>query len=174
MFDIKGGKIVLSANALAIPPFKKHYEEADNQAEALKEIEYIIWLYKWDTPYLSYPAKERPLRVAKDIFNNEKYQPNDKVKEVIKRYNEFQITPLIRLHNAAQVGLDFLVEQLESLKNETAGDIKFANDVAKLLAQVDPIGKSLESGKKRAMAEQVETGKIKGGGKLGLYEMPRK
>ncbi len=59
MFDIKGDKIVLATEDLAIPPFKDHYNNAEDKDLALKEIEYVIWLYKWNTPYEAYPEKVR-------------------------------------------------------------------------------------------------------------------
>ena len=51
MFDIQGSKIKLSIDDLSIPPFKDYYNEAKDKTLALKEIEYIVWLYKWNTPY---------------------------------------------------------------------------------------------------------------------------
>jgi len=74
---------------LAIPPFKDHYNNAKDKSYALKEIEYIIWLYKWNTPYVAYPENERSARVAKDVFGDENYTPTAEVKELIKRFNEF-------------------------------------------------------------------------------------
>ena len=55
MFDIKGNKISLNAEDLSIPPFKEHYNRTKDKSLALKEIEYIVWLYKWNTPYEAYP-----------------------------------------------------------------------------------------------------------------------
>lgn len=179
MFDIVGDKVKLSAESLAIPPFKQHYEEAKDKSIALKEIEYIVWLYKWDTPYLAYDVSERPIRVAIDIFKDENYKPNAQVEELITRYNEFQQTPLIRLYNAAEEGLEYLIKTLSSLKQEVDDitdletRLKVAQSVSKILKDVEPTAKSLDSAKKRAMAEQVETGKVKGGGQIGLYEIPR-
>jgi len=51
MFDIKGDKIILNTEDLAIPPFADHFNSSKDKQQALKEIEYIIWLYKWNTPY---------------------------------------------------------------------------------------------------------------------------
>lgn len=79
MFDIQGNKIKLSTEDLAIPPFKDHYNNAEDKTQALKEIEYIIWLYKWNTPYEAYPEKQRASIVAKDIFKDEKYTPSAEV-----------------------------------------------------------------------------------------------
>lgn len=181
MFDIEGGKIKLSANSLAIPPFRDHYAGKKDKAQALKEIEYIVWAYKWDTPYLSYPPSERYTKVALDVFKTAGYKPSKEVEELAKRFMEFQNTPLIRLYNAAEEGLEFLVQTLENLKLDilTMGDVyledklKIAAGVSKLLKDVEPTAKSLDSAKKRAMAEQVDSGRVKGGGIIGLYEIPR-
>ena len=66
MFDIQGDKIQLSKEDLAIPPFKYHYNNATDKQQALKEIEYVVWLHKWNTPYEAYPIDQRPLVVAKE------------------------------------------------------------------------------------------------------------
>ena len=94
MFDIQGNKIILSTDELAIPPFKDYYNNSTNKELALKEIEYIIWLYRWNTPYEAYPEKERSWRVAKDVFNDEHYVPDAEVQELARRFNEFQETPM--------------------------------------------------------------------------------
>jgi hypothetical protein len=73
MFDIKGDEISLNVEDLAIPPFKDYFNNAKNKSQALKEIEFIIWRYKWNTPYEAYPENERTRRVAKDVFKDEGY-----------------------------------------------------------------------------------------------------
>lgn len=79
MFDIKGDKIQLSTEDLAIPPFKDHYNNAKDKSLALKEIEYVIWLHRWNTPYEAYPADKRASIVAKDVFKDESYKPSEEV-----------------------------------------------------------------------------------------------
>ena len=59
MFDIIGGKISLNTQDLAIPPFKDHYNGAKDKNKALKEIEYVVWLNRWNTPYEAYPLETR-------------------------------------------------------------------------------------------------------------------
>lgn len=73
MFDIQGSKIKLSTSDLAIPPFKDFYNEAEDKSLALKEIEYVVWLCKWNTPYEAYPEKDRAKQVAIDVFKDENY-----------------------------------------------------------------------------------------------------
>jgi len=52
--------------------------------------------------------------------------------------------------------------------------MKVATSISRLVKDVEANAKSVDSAKKRAMAEQAESGRITGGGKLGLYERPRK
>lgn len=170
MFDIKGDKITLSTEDLAIPPFKDHFNRASDKQLALKEIEYVIWLNKWNTPYEAYPEKERPQRVAKDVFNNENYVPTAEVKELAKRFIEFQETPGTRLLTASQTAAEGLIEALNIYS--TGGiDIDTAIKITRILKDVGSIVKSLDIAMKQAKAEQMETGKVKGGGTIGLYEI---
>ena len=103
MFDIKGNKIVLDTDELAIPPFKDYYNNAKNKTEALKDIEYIIWRYKWNTPYEAYPEKERTQRIAKDIFKVDNWEEPSRITELAKRFIEFQETPGTRLLTASNL-----------------------------------------------------------------------
>ena len=169
MFDIQGNNIRLSTEDLAIPPFKDHYNNAKDKEKALKEIEYVIWLHKWNTPYEAYPVNERVSRVAKDVFNDEKYQPSDEVKMLAQRFIEFQETPGTRLLTASQTAAEGLIAALNDYSKGLM-DIDTAIKVTRILKDVGNIVKSLDIAMKQARAEQLETGRIKGGGTIGLYE----
>ena len=172
MFDIKGDKISLSTDDLAIPPFKDHYNNAKDKSKALKEIEYVIWLYKWNTPYEAYPLEQRPHVVAKDVFKDENYIPSEEVKELAKRFNEFQETPGTRLLSASQTAAEGLIAALQDYSRGLM-DIDTAIKVTRILKDVGNIVKSLDIAMKQAKAEQVESGRVKGGGIIGLYETIR-
>ena len=170
MFDIRGDKISLNAEDLAIPPFKDHYNNAKDKSQALKEIEYIVWLYKWNTPYEAYPVDQRPKIVAKDVFKDEKYVPTAEVKELAKRFNEFQETPGTRLLSASQSAAEGLIAALNEYSQGNM-DIDTAIKVTRILKDVGNIVKSLDIAMKQAKAEQLETGRVKGGGVIGRYEI---
>ena len=170
MFDIRGNKIILNTDDLAIPPFKNHYNSATDKQQALKEIEFVIWRYKWNTPYEAYPENERTQRVAKDIFENEKYTPTAEVQELANRFNEFQETPGTRLLSASQTAAEGLIKALNDYSTGSM-DIDTAIKVTRILKDVGNIVKSLDVAMKQAKAEQLETGRVKGGGTIGLYEM---
>lgn len=172
MFDIQGDKIKLSTEDLAIPPFKDHYNGAKNKQQALKEIEYVVWLHKWNTPYEAYPASQRASIVANDVFKDEHYTPSDSVKQLAQRFIEFQETPSTRLLNASQTAAEGLIAALNDYSTGLM-DIDTAIKVTRILKDVGNIVKSLDIAMKQAKAEQAEEGRIKGGGTIGLYEAIR-
>ena len=169
MFDIQGSKIKLSTDDLAIPPFKDYYNKAKDKSEALKEIEYVIWLYKWNTPYEAYPEKQRASVVAKDIFKDDKYIPSPQLKELAIRFQEFQQTPGTRLLQSSQSAAEGLIETLNQY-SEGNMDIDTALKITRILKDVSAVVKSLDIAMKQAKVEQMESGKVKGGGIIGLYE----
>lgn len=170
MFDIQGKDINLSADALAIPPFKDYLNNAKNRELALKEIEFVIWRYKWNSPYESYPEDERTQRVGADVFKVKDYSPSPELLELAKRFNEFQETPATRLLLASQTAAEGLISALNEY-SKGAMDIDTAIKVTRILKDVGGIVKSLDVAMKQAKLEQVETGRVKGGGTIGLYEI---
>lgn len=170
MFDIKGNKISLNTEDLAIPPFKEYYNNAKDKSLAIKEIEFIIWRYKWNTPYEAYPENERTKRVAKDVFNDEKYTLSAEALELAKRFVEFQETPGTRLLSASQTAAEGLINALNDYSRGSM-DIDTAIKVTRILKDVGNIVKSLDVAMKQAKAEQLDQGRVKGGGVIGLYEM---
>ena len=172
MFDIQGDKIKLSTEDLAIPPFKDHYNNAKDKQKALKEIEYVVWLHKWNTPYEAYPVNQRPVVVAKDVFKDEHYVPSEEVKELARRFLEFQETPGTRLLSASQTAAEGLIAALNDYSRGLM-DIDTAIKVTRILKDVGNIVKSLDIAMKQAKAEQVDAGRVKGGGVIGLYETIR-
>ena len=172
MFDIRGDKISLSPDDLAIPPFKDHYNNAKSKDQALKEIEYVVWLNRWNTPYEAYPTATRASIVAKDVFGDEKYIPTEEVKTLQKRFIEFQETPGTRLLSASQTAAEGLINALNDYSTG-AMDIDTAIKVTRILKDVGNIVKSLDIAMKQAKAEQIDAGRVKGGGIIGRYEIPR-
>lgn len=172
MFDIKGDRISLNPDDLGIPPFKDHYNGAKDKSLALKEIEYIVWLNKWNTPYEAYPIESRAKVVAKDVFGDENYIPTEDVKALERRFIEFQETPGTRLLSASQTAAEGLIKALDDY-SRTSMDIDTAIKVTRILKDVGNIIKSLDIAVKQARSEQAEAGRVKGGGIIGRYEIPR-
>ena len=169
MFDIVNNKIQLSTDDLAIPPFRNYYNNAEDKQDALRKIEFIIWRYKWNSPYEAYPEKERTQRVAKDVLNDENYTPDDTIKELAKRFQEFQETPATRLLKSSKSAAEGIMNTMDMYAEEEL-DIDTAKKLSAILKDVSGIIKSLDLASKQAKAEQAETGRVKGGGVIGMYE----
>lgn len=169
MFDIVKNKIQLSTDDLAIPPFKDFYNNAEDKQDALRKIEFIIWRYKWNSPYEAYPEKERTWRVAEAVLKDKNYRPDDTVKELAKKFQELQETPATRLLKSSKSAAEGIMNTMDSYAEEEL-DIDTAKKLAAILKDVSGIIKSLDLASKQAKAEQAEAGRVKGGGTIGMYE----
>ena len=97
---------------------------------------------------------------------------NEDLKALAVRFLEFQQTPGTRLLSASQTAAEGLIQALNDYSSG-AMDIDTAIKITRILKDVGPIVKSLDIAMKQAKAEQLDTGKIKGGGTIGLYELSR-
>ena len=77
-----------------------------------------------------------------------------------------------RLLRTSQKAIDGLETTLEEC-SKNAMDIDTALKVTRILERVGQVAKSLDITMKQVKAEQLNTGKIKGGGTIGMYELPR-
>jgi hypothetical protein len=96
--------------------------------------------------------------------------PSAEVQELARRFIEFQETPGTRLLSASQTAAEGLINALNDYSRGSM-DIDTAIKVTRILKDVGNIVKSLDIAMKQAKAEQIETGRVKGGGVIGLYEM---
>jgi hypothetical protein len=74
--------------------------------------------------------------------------------------------------SASQTAAEGLIAALNDYSKGLM-DIDTAIKVTRILKDVGNIVKSLDIAMKQAKAEQLETGRVKGGGTIGLYETVR-
>ena len=74
--------------------------------------------------------------------------------------------------SASQTAAEGLITALNDYSS-TLMDIDTAIKVTRILKDVGNIVKSLDIAMKQAKAEQLDAGRIKGGGTIGLYETVR-
>lgn len=177
LFDIVDGKVVLNADELSIPVFKNIYDsdKTKDKQDALNKISYIIYMYKWNSPYMSYlDDNMRHSIICKDIFNNESWQPDALTKTGIDRFKDFQNT----------LSLQFLQSNVESIKKlmdfnnrvnwddtDKSGRLMYSNK--DLVANVKDAGnmlKSLHTLMEQVRKEELETSRIRGGNEINIYE----
>jgi hypothetical protein len=179
IFDIIDGKVQINAEELSIPVFKKIYDndKSKEKLDAFNKISYVIFMYKWDSPYAAYIDTETRNRIIKkDIFGDENWEPDQVVKEAIKRYTDFLYTFSLRFLDQNMLGAKKLMEFYELVNWEEVdktGKFKYsARDLASNLKEAGNILKSLESLKEQVRKEELETTNIRGGSEINLYEDP--
>jgi hypothetical protein len=177
IFDIVDGKVQINALELAIPPFKKIYDadKSKEKAEAFKKISYIVFVYKWNSPYASYIDFEtRNKIVKKDLFGDENWQPDALTKEAIVRYRDFQNNFSLQFLEQNMTGAKKLMEFYTLVnweEEDKAGKFKYSSrDLASNLKEAGNILKSLESLKEQVRREELETSSIRGGSQINTYE----
>jgi hypothetical protein len=179
LFDIVDGKVVLNADELSIPVFKKIYDsdKSKDKIDSFNKISYIVFMYKWNSPYQSYLNEEVRDKIVKgDIFDKEDYELDEITKLAIERYKDFNHT----------FSLQFLEENVEGARKlmdfykrvdwdavDKAGrPIYSSRDLAANLEKAGGILKSFHLLREQVRKEELEPNKVRGGNQIELYEDP--
>lgn len=177
MFDIVDGKVVMNPEDLAIPVFKKIYDsdKSKEKETAFKKISYIIFTYKWNSPYAAYiDFDTREKMVKKDIFDEEDWEPDNLTKEAIERYKDFLNTFSLQFLDDNMLGAKKLMEFYKLVnwdEIDKTGKLKYSSrDLASNLKEAGNILKSLESLKLQVKKEELEINRVKGGNEINSYE----
>lgn len=178
LFDIINGKVVLNPTSLAVPAFKKLWErdKTKSKEKATSELEYVIFLCHYSSPYKDYNPFEKDIRIREDIFGSKDWEPDELIKAAIQQYEDLQQTTNLRLLKSAKVAAEKLADYFETIDlkalNEQGKPIYAASDITKNLKEIGNIVKSLNSLEKQVQLEQEEASSMRGGGELGSFELP--
>lgn len=177
LFDIVEGKVVINADELSIPVFKKIYDsdKTKDKQVAFNKISYIVFMYKWDSPYAVYlDDTYRDKIIKKDIFGDEKYKLDDLTIEAISRYKDF----------TNSLSIQFLQNNINNIKkimlfndmvnwDDTDKMGKLLYSVKDLQNNTEKAGstlKSLVSLMEQVKKEELQISKTRGGNEVNLYE----
>jgi len=177
LFDIIDGKVVLNAEELSLPLFKKIYEsdKSKDKQNSFNKISYIIFMYKWDSPYSSFTDKDiRDKVIKQDIFGDENYQLDDLTKQAIERYQDFQHTFSLQFLEQNMEGAKKLMDFYKRVNwddiDKSGKPIYSSRDLAANLEKAGGILKSLHSLREQVRREELEVNRVKGGTQVDLYE----
>jgi hypothetical protein len=172
MWDIIGNKVKISADSLAIQPFKDMYNNAEDQALVEKYIEYIVFMNKPNSPYvLAYPPEVRASKVKADLFKDEDYVIPDEVTLAEVKYKEITETPASRLLKSVRNRQEELIKYFNT--SDAITDDAQALKIVSMFEKMGKLIKSLDDLEKQVAAEQIVSNKIRGNTELGIYELPK-
>lgn len=180
IFDIDNNKVVLNPQSLNIPEFKAIWDRDKSKLKgnATKEISYIVYLYdeSIDNPYRAYKDEEREQIILKDFMGSE-WVPDELILKAIEKFKDLKQTTNSRLLRSAKKAADKLSEYFDSVdfnvRDSSGRPVFSSRDLASNLKEVAGIVKSLNMLEEMVRKEQMESSNIRGGGDIGLYEIPR-
>jgi hypothetical protein len=176
-FDIKDKTVVINNIALGIPCIKKLYEKMTDSGLFNKYVSYGIFITYFNSPHKSYSIEIRAKVLKRDLFGDENYNTAGELDSFVEELRNFSSTPSIRLLDAAEDAVDFLINEYKALRSmqgilDSKGKpIVSIGDVSKWLKELAPAVKSLETLKESVLKEEVAFSKnVRGQAEIGLYE----
>lgn len=179
IFDISNGKVVISAEALAIPPFNEFWDSFKDKSEAEKEIRFCSFKNKWNSPYKAFDEEERESRILEHIYGIPTHTFSENYKRFEEEFIKFMNTPSTRLLQAAEKGIEFLIKDYNDLSDkqglvdDKGKPLVDAGTVSRWLSQLGPAIKSYDQLKEQVKTENKLISKARGQSEIGFFERPR-
>lgn len=162
---------------------------------ARKELAYVYHMSSDEGPYFSFPPKERHQRLANDLFEDHKWEPDAEILAGIKKFKELNQTPSSKtvgtiinaLHKANKI-VDTLINEIENNLDEekykqgvtnkqgqiVTGVEIMLGDIQALIKAANEIPKSIDIFEKlqeKILKEkQVAASKFRGGAEISDFE----
>jgi hypothetical protein len=162
---------------------------------ARKELAYVYHMSSDEGPYFSFPPKERHQRLANDLFEDHKWEPDAEILAGIEKFKELNQTPSSKtvgtiinaLHKANKI-VDTLINEIENNLDEekykqgvtnkqgqiVTGVEIMLGDIQALIKAANEIPKSIDIFEKlqeKILKEkQVAASKFRGGAEVSDFE----
>jgi hypothetical protein len=174
-FDIINNKVIIHAEALALPCFNKLWEsdKSKEKNKAIEAIRYIVFLHKYDSPYKKNYTHEKAQKILKkEIFGDEKYVLSVEEKECEAGYIELNNTLTKRLLAGAYRQL----HGVEKFYNETNNLFENSDDIEVVYSSITKLKTALQTIsllEQTAAGEEAAGGRVRGGDEPNPYEFPK-
>jgi len=168
LFDIVQGEVVMNASSLWIPEFRKVWDRDKDEHKRIAhaEITYIVFMYDFTSPYQSYNEAERKEKIVKDYLKDiPKWKPDKLVNMAIKKFNELQSTPTLKLLRAVQNSMEMVTNFFNTAEEKDVNNImKHSEKIGHLVKSIDILTKQVEK-------EMAENSAVRGGQGIGMFEL---
>jgi len=162
LFEIKNRVVYPFPETLLISPFKEIWkrDRSEKKERALEEFAYIEFSTSMlkSNPYKGYPENIRGSKIVLDIMKKKDWKPDIKVKEGIKKVEEFQneASPSLSYHKSVTKANEGLISFFQTVdldeRNEKTGnplykpkDITSAiNDASRNTTELSMLAKKVE------------------------------
>ncbi len=174
LFDILGGKIIIHADGLAIPCFRRLWEaDGKDKRHSTDVISYIVFKHNWDSPYvLSTSPDELEAKLKLRIFKDPNYQLTVEELECEKEYENFNQTLTLRLLQSIRGRMWDQEEYYRSSKGD-ALDLTTIEKMNKGVKELKGTLETLDTLEKAVKAGELNVKKVKGDKAINPYELVR-
>lgn len=171
-FDIIGGDVVIHADALAIPCFNDIWKNHEKDI-ATRIIKYIVLNNHPKSPYVVSMSKEKRAEKLKErlldgIDISDKY-----LVAAETEYNEFTNTLSLQMLSGIRMGLEDMSASLIARKRSGEMSFRDMNDLLNMASRAEKAIKSIQDLEQKVNAEELGSSRVKGGNKVGYYELPK-
>lgn len=173
LFDLLGGKVVIHADFLAIPPIKKYWESSKDKNHANNILTFIILCDYWNSPYVKSMDKEtREKTLKQSILNNADYTLTPEEQICRDEYKKVSYTRTLKMLNAMRNKIDTISDYYESSLSEELDEKK----IQVLLAGMEKVKgtyQTLDFLEKAVKSEELDNTKVRGNVQINAYELDR-
>lgn len=165
---LENNKVKINPEILLIQAFKNVWDKDTSKTKdkALAELGYVYFIADYKSDYLAYPENTRSRQVACDIMKDEDYKPDETVKAAVRKYEELQTTPTLRLLKAARHALEEACLYYDTVKPSDRNILAIAGSIEK----VGKITESLDKLEDKIKREVQSEGRSKAGREINPYE----
>lgn len=176
LFQIEKNQIIPKPHTLLVKEFKNIWDRDKSKTKevAIQELAYIFYIADYKSVYLSTTPEERESVIKEDLLLKDNWKPDELVLSGIRRYEELQITPTLRYLDSQLKALEQLIgffNTLDLTKTDKMGKAIYKpKEITMAMAEAPKVAEAIEKLKEKVKKEEVELGKVMGGGVAGYYE----
>lgn len=185
LFIIEEQIVKPNPQALLISVFNDIWnrDKTKKKERAIKEFSYIEFMcsFRKTNPFIGYEEKERHYKLSKDLFGEENYEPDDKVKDAMSYYTVLQedSSPSLRMYKAVVNANDKLIDfanNVDLRETDNKGTPKWKpSDITSITSKAYENIKSLQLMREKVEQELFEATKTRANREINHFEMkPRK
>ena len=146
LFIIEKNKVIASPEALLIKAFKDIWDSDKSLSKdrAVSELAYVYFTTDYKSIYQSYPEGEiRDNKIKEDIIRDKNWKQSDLITIAIKKYEELQETPTLRMLKGARKAANVITSYYGNLKEDKI-DGRTVTSITTSLSKIGEVVDSLD------------------------------
>jgi len=148
-------------------------DDTEHKTEAARELAYVYHVVDPTSPYGDMDESVKKERVGADLFDDEEYEPDEKIQAAMEKYRELNVTESMMLLESARQTVHNLrtyFEEADFTKRDDNGKLVWkAKDAVRNLEKLGGVVESLNELKNQVEKEQHSQRDNRGGAEVNQY-----